>query len=183
MKAARKLWTCFLSPPSSLLSFFSFLFLSFFSLRWCLQVQRRDHADNTLLHLVIAQRLALAQRVWEMNPDALFIVNKLGFTPFHYALSARNDCSFEHFQWKLSMEQIEEAFDKMSTNRQLHEGRFQEVVRGECELLLLPRDCVNVVYEYLVKEKKKGPSLKRAKRAEDGRYSARLLRLRLDKYL
>jgi len=103
-----------------------------------------------------------------MNPDALFVVNKPGFTPFGCALSERADWSIEYFQWKLSMEQIEEAFDNMQrpSKRRLYEERFQEVVKGECGrlLLLLPRDCVNVVYEYLFREN--GPSLKRAKRAE-----------------
>jgi len=64
--------------------------------------------------LVIAQRPALVQRVWEMNPDALFIVGDWGSsTPFDCALAARADWFIEHFQWKLSMEQIEQAFGKI----------------------------------------------------------------------
>jgi len=101
-----------------------------------------------------------------MNPDALFIANNMGFTPFGCALFALNDWSIEYFQWKLSIEQIEEAFDQTwrQEERPLYEERFQEVVKGECgRPLSLPRDCLNVVYEYLFK--KDGPSLKRAKRA------------------
>jgi len=108
-----------------------FLFFPLFS-AWRLQVQRRDLFDNTLLHLVTAQKPALVQRVWEMNPAALFIFNEQGRTPS--VVHSSRSWSVEYFQWKLSMEQIEEAFCNVwrPDKRKLYEERFQEVVKGEC---------------------------------------------------
>jgi len=142
-------------------------------------VHRRDSTGNTLLHLVIGGEVlllkpALIQRVWEMNPDALFVANEFGYTPFDFAIGSVNEWAIEYFQWKLSIWSVEEALAKQVQRRshvleeedshaiekevsqvkalQRQEQRFRKVVQGECErplLLSLPRDCVRLISDYL----------------------------------
>jgi len=128
-------------------------------------VHRRDVDGKTLLHLVVVVRSfkpALIQRIWEMNPDAIFVANHLGYTPFDCAIRSVNEWAIEHFQWKLSIWSVEESLVKVRQRtsytidqvKVLHqrEQRFREVAQGECErplLLLLPRDCVHLISDYL----------------------------------
>jgi len=97
-----------------------------------------------------------------MNPDALFVANALGSTPFYYAIGSFHEWAIEYFQWKLSIWSVEEALAKAQRNNniedevkalQLREQRFQEVMQGECErplLSSLPRDCVRlIISDYL----------------------------------
>jgi len=132
-------------------------------------VHRHDKRGNTLLHLVIGGvrlKPAFIQRIWEMNPDALFVVNAHGSMPFDYAISEVHEWAIEYFQWKLSIWSIEAALVKEMERRNSHnnieeevkalqrgEQKFREVVQGECErplLLLLPRDCVRlIISDYL----------------------------------
>jgi len=139
-------------------------------------VHLRDNTGNFLLHLVIGGerplKPALIQRVWEMNPDALFVANALLNTPFDCAICSVNEWAIEYFQWKLSIWSVEEALVKLMERRYLfsfeadlhtleeqvktlkrREQRFREVVQGECErplMVSLPRDCVHlIISEYL----------------------------------
>jgi len=121
---------------------------------------------NTLLHLVIDGgffKPDLVRRIWEMNPDALFMANEHGYTPFAFAICSAHEWAIEYFQWKLSVWSIEEALVNVMKNNsyniaevkavQRREQRFREVVQGECErplLLSLPRDCVHlIISDYL----------------------------------
>jgi len=139
-------------------------------------VARCDKRGNTLLHLVISTRSpkpALIHRIWEMNPDALFVANAVGNTGFECAIRLVNEWTIEHFQWKLSIWSVEEALAKerqrhldSAWEEQTHshpldpfkalqrlEQRFREVVRGECErplLLSLPRDCVHLISDLFI---------------------------------
>jgi len=132
-------------------------------------VHRRDRSGNTLLHMVIGGETflkpALIQRVWEMNPDALFVANAHGYTPFDCALSSVHEWVIEHFQWKFSLWSVEESLAKVKQRKyaysikegkvlQQREQRFRDLVQGECESLLmsLPRDCVCfIISDYLFK--------------------------------
>jgi len=126
-------------------------------------VHRRDTYGNTLLHLAILARFpkpALIQRIWEMNPDALFEPDVHGNTPFDYAVRFVHEWAIEYFQWKLSIWSVEEVLVKVLQcsytmenvkTLQQREKRFREVVQGECErplLMSLPRDCVRLISDY-----------------------------------
>jgi len=74
-----------------------------------------------------------------MNPDALVVANVRGYTPFENAISWVNDWAIEHFQWKLSIWSVEEAFVKVIRTScgmnevkvlRQREQRFREVVQG-----------------------------------------------------
>jgi len=83
-----------------------------------------------------------------MNPDALFVANEYGDTPFDHALASSHEWAVEQFQWKLSIEQIESSSEKLdnASQKQLHDA-----VKRKCESMLeltLPHDCAYVVCEY-----------------------------------
>jgi len=93
----------------------------------------------------------LIRKAWEMDPEALFVVNRDGNTPFDCAVALANDWAIEYFQWKLSVEQIQAAIEKDHTRQQGRE-KLRGVAESECKrvlLLKLPRDCVNIVHDYL----------------------------------
>jgi len=45
-----------------------------------------------------------------MNPDALFVADALGCTPFDFAIRSVNEWAIEHFQCKFSIWSVAEAF-------------------------------------------------------------------------
>jgi len=119
------LQTLFLSSAlslslSSLSFFFLFFFLKFFFKSFFVlffQVHHRDKEGKTLLHWVVVKKSlnpAFSQRIWETNPDALFVADERGQTPFDCAIGSVNEWAIEYFQWKLSMWSIEEALVKVT---------------------------------------------------------------------
>jgi len=136
------------SSLSSLSSLFSFPFLKSF-----LVCSFRCIAA-TLLHLVFGDERSLKpafiEKVWGMNPDALFVINANGYTPFGCAIWWGNEWAIQHFQRKLSMWSVEEALENVRQNsdpmkKDVKEPQrplpcFDAWVQEERPLLLSPRD-------------------------------------------
>lgn len=109
--------------------------------------------ENTVLHVVLENckhQRELVEDVWRLNPQALHIANSEGATPFHIAVRYELDYALELFQWSLTIDEIELAYQQNRGSLGNYVERFKPVLEAQCELLTvwLPGEVVKVVVEY-----------------------------------
>jgi len=97
-----------------------------------------------LLHCVLdrCQSLlsqAFITKVWELDKQAVHMVNLRDETPFHIALRRRLDWAIDMMQGQLSFDEIAEACNRTQTSQ----DRFRPVIEQ------LSADVTEVVCEYL----------------------------------
>lgn len=101
-----------------------------------------NSAGSTPLHYAVrrVRTASLIRRLLELNPDALRTPNTFGETPLFLALMFGNEVAIEALQWKLTLDEIGENFEK-----------FKPVVEHQCRALsmLLNQDVAGTVCEYL----------------------------------
>lgn len=119
-------------------------------------VHQVDAKGNTALHSMVLegqdskklQRPELIERVWRMNPAALYAVNKDRDTPLHNAIVSFNEGAIDVLQWGLTFDQVASAYKKHARS---YVGRLKPLVELQCEelfVMLIP-DVVAVVFNYL----------------------------------
>jgi len=103
-----------------------------------------------LLHCVLDRFACLNQsfitKVWELDKQAVHMVNLSNETPFHIALRRCLDWAIDMMQWQLSFDEILEACKQTQTSR----DRFRPNVIEQ-----LSADVTEVVCEYLGFESRK----------------------------
>lgn len=105
-----------------------------------------DVEGCTPLHSAILLKKAqdsLIERLWRLYPEALWVMNSFGLSPFGAAISAGNDHATGMFQWKLSFDEIVHTF--------WHPEWLRPVMEKECECLLawLNKDVMGELFEFL----------------------------------
>jgi len=98
-------------------------------------------------------------KVWELDKQAVHVVNEANETPFHIALRKHIDWAIEMMQGQLSLDEIAEACKQTQTS--------QDRFRPNMSIEQLSADVTEVVCEYLGFESaRKRPVSKRASRSE-----------------
>lgn len=108
---------------------------------------------DTLLHFVFWLKRKnndgfneeLMTQVLQMNPDALRMTNDSKQTPLDLAFKFNNKFAIELAQWKLSLDEIVQVFDRK--RRGLPQSLFDKLY--ELVVASLNKDVAMIVYEYL----------------------------------
>lgn len=123
---------------------------------WLSSVDPRS--GDTLLHLAVRSSPRLPPRaflrLWQLRAADVRIPNTLGKTPFAAAVAKANDFAVDLMQWHLCLDEIMAVTSQWS--------RFRPVLEGVCSDLavLLNRDVMGTVYEYLGFERQMGEKAK-----------------------
>jgi len=90
------------------------------------------------------------EKVWAMNPEALFKVNRYDDTPFTIAVRDSHQHMIDQFQWKFSLEQLETVFSKMKHKREELRIAVELHCRGPLSAVLSVDALVHIVCEYFL---------------------------------
>lgn len=105
---------------------------------------------NILGYISNGCRKEFVEKCLQWNPKALRQPDHNARTPFHYMIDKDNDTAVEVMQWKLSVDEIADAF---AICRKSYEEGLWSIVTSRCEeglLAYLIRDVVALVCEYVV---------------------------------
>jgi len=108
----------------------------------------KDRQNNTVLHHAVTctvVRVAFIERLYELNKEALQVVNASRRTPFQNAQFNKPIRDF--LQWKLCVDDVMPLFGAGE-----HIGfTFKSLVEGECEVLqtYLNRDVIGTIHAYV----------------------------------